>query len=188
MNSYQQPCIDLMTPINVQETHRGFHSSAHLSLTIPYATETFQEIQNVKDFSFETMFSSAGGFVGIFVGYSLLQMTILFDCDWNEHWKNMKLFSYLTRIFGILAVCLASKDEPNDVQILEKRPKIGSVNLRKSGPTKVSSGRNRHKTGFNVKIGKRLIAFNTKIRHQNVRIANLEEQNKQVLTQIEKNT
>ena len=109
MTSYQQPCIELMTPINVQETRATNFADGLILLTIPYATETFQETQNVKDFSLESMWSSAGGFVGIFVGYSLLQVPELFDFDWKGYWKNTILFDYLAKLFGFLAACLAGK-------------------------------------------------------------------------------
>ena len=36
--------------------------------------DSYQEIENVQDFNFESFFSSLGGFVGIFLGYSLLQV------------------------------------------------------------------------------------------------------------------
>lgn len=81
MNSYDPPCIELMTPVNVQEKLSGSLAGGRLLFTIPYVTEAFQEIQNVNAFSFETLWSSAGGFVGIFLGYSLLQVPELFDIN-----------------------------------------------------------------------------------------------------------
>ena len=38
-----------------------------------YKEKYYQEIENVRDFGFETFWSSVGGFVGIFLGYSMLQ-------------------------------------------------------------------------------------------------------------------
>ena len=48
--------------------------SIHLSVLYPI-TE-YQEILNVQDFDFNSMFSGVGGFVGIFLGYSLLFLSI----------------------------------------------------------------------------------------------------------------
>ena len=39
-----------------------------------FPDETYQEILNVKSFNVEALWSSIGGFVGIFLGYSLMQV------------------------------------------------------------------------------------------------------------------
>ena len=39
-----------------------------------YIDDTYYEVQNVEEFGFESFWSSVGGFVGIFLGYSLLQL------------------------------------------------------------------------------------------------------------------
>ena len=41
--------------------------------------KTYQEIVNERDFGFESFWSSVGGFVGIFLGYSLLEFPDLLD-------------------------------------------------------------------------------------------------------------
>lgn len=103
MSTYRQPCIELMTPINSEEKslqksgYQGF-----LFLKIPYTTDTFQEIQNVKDFGFETLWSSAGGFIGIFLGYSLLQLPELFEIDWKQYWKKMLQCAFPTKLLLFL--------------------------------------------------------------------------------------
>ena len=118
MTSYDQPCIELMAPVNVKEGRGmypgkpggGMFLGGYLMLTIPYTTETFQEIKNVKDFGFETLWSSAGGLVGIFLGCSLLQVPELFEVDLKGYWtKMMTLFSYLITLYGVLAARLTNK-------------------------------------------------------------------------------
>ena len=47
-------------------------------LKISYRTQKYQEVRNVEDFGVESLFSYIGGYVGIFVGYSLLNL--LDDC------------------------------------------------------------------------------------------------------------
>ena len=106
MNSYDQPCIEMMIPINVHEGKGTDLAVGFLSLSIPYATDIFQEIQNVKDFNIETLWSSAGGFVGIFLGYSLLQIPEIFDVKWKDHLKKMVFYSCFTKIFATLMGCL----------------------------------------------------------------------------------
>ena len=58
-----------------------------LKVSISYSTETYQEINNVRDYDLETLWSSIGGFIGIFIGYSLLQVADLFDDDWRPYWR-----------------------------------------------------------------------------------------------------
>ena len=55
-----------------------------LTLTLTYSADQFQEIQNERNFGFEALFSGTGGFVGIFLGYSLLQVPDLLDLNWNK--------------------------------------------------------------------------------------------------------
>ena len=44
------------------------------SIEIDFPEETYQEILNVPEISTENLWSAVGGFVGIFLGYSLMQM------------------------------------------------------------------------------------------------------------------
>ena len=45
-----------------------------IQISKKYLDNKYQEIVNEREFSFETFWSSVGGFVGIFMGYSLLQI------------------------------------------------------------------------------------------------------------------
>ena len=48
-----------------------------------YTETDYQEIQYVRDFSIESFWSGIGGFVGIFLGYSMMQLPeILGRCTW----------------------------------------------------------------------------------------------------------
>ena len=103
MNSYNQPCIEMMVPINLIEDRNPYLLPGYLILTIPYATEMFQEIQNVNDFDIQSLWSSVGGFVGIFLGYSLLQIPELFDVEWKSYCKKF-IFTFLTKVVAALMV------------------------------------------------------------------------------------
>ena len=61
----------------------------YLMISIVYSTSQYQEIINVKDFDFNSMFSSMGGFVGIFLGHSLLQFGDIFDAAKLRNFKNL---------------------------------------------------------------------------------------------------
>ena len=53
-----------------------------LVLDFVYMDDFYQEIVNVRDFGFESFWSGVGGFVGIFLGYSLLQIPDLLQKLW----------------------------------------------------------------------------------------------------------
>ena len=80
-----------------------------LRLNISYTTEDFQEIVNVKAFDVETLWSSVGGFIGIFLGYSLLQVTELLEALWSTSWNRFALMSWVEYVCGIIMPCLVRK-------------------------------------------------------------------------------
>ena len=71
-----QPCNSMLIPLSIRKDIND-SDFAGIDLTILYPTSEYQEIVNVRDFDFNSMFSGIGGFVGIFLGYSLLQTTDL---------------------------------------------------------------------------------------------------------------
>ena len=73
--TYYPPCVE-MNGVSMTERwfSKAFDARKKHFIQIKYVESTYQEIQNVRDFSFETFFSGIGGFVGIFLGYSMLQI------------------------------------------------------------------------------------------------------------------
>ena len=72
LHNAQTPCNEMNV---VSSTVIGQSLDKYIfELEINYLSEIFQEIQNKKDFGFEAFWSSIGGFVGIFLGYSMLQI------------------------------------------------------------------------------------------------------------------
>ena len=45
-----------------------------LGFTLRYKDKLYQEIVNVRDFGLGSFWSNVGGFTGIFIGYSLLDL------------------------------------------------------------------------------------------------------------------
>ena len=91
MTAYKPPCDEMQAPVNVQRTKEQTNSingiiKSNLHIIITYTTDRYQEINNNRDFDFETFFSCVGGFIGIFLGYSLLQLTDLLDEEWRDYW------------------------------------------------------------------------------------------------------
>ena len=82
---YVQPCTSMNTIVTmtdpVAETS-GFRSNLfivsrsglRIDFTLKYLTESYRETINKKAFDMATLWSQVGGFIGMFLGYSLLQV------------------------------------------------------------------------------------------------------------------
>ena len=68
-------------------------NNKHITIKISHMEYTYQETENVQDFSFESFFSSLGGFIGIFLGYSMLQIPELLD-DLSSHARRLKTSTF----------------------------------------------------------------------------------------------
>ena len=80
------PCSVMLIPLAVQrDTKTG---TGQLEISVVYSTSQYQEIINIADFSFDSMFSGIGGFVGIFLGYSLLQIADLLKMLVYRKWRS----------------------------------------------------------------------------------------------------
>ena len=90
----------MLIPLTVQkDTSTG---NGKIKVSIVYLTSQYQEVINIPDFGFDSMFSGIGGFVGIFLGYSFLQATeliktVLFRKWWSSVFMSIsKLCSFHT--------------------------------------------------------------------------------------------
>ena len=68
------PCIDMYNIagwnwVDDEESK----NSEDIRITFTYQEHHYQEIEYLPDFDLETFISNVGGFVGIFLGYSLMQ-------------------------------------------------------------------------------------------------------------------
>ena len=77
MTTYDPPCDGMSVASMVQREKLAF------GIRIKYMSEIYEEIVNEKDFGFEMFWSSIGGFIGIFVGYSLLQLPEILSEVWQ---------------------------------------------------------------------------------------------------------
>ena len=95
LSSGTEPCSAMLIPSAVQkDSIPGF---GQIQISIHYSVSQYQEIINVQDFNFDSMFSGIGGFVGIFLGYSFLQVTDLISTStfltvWKYFGEATKLF------------------------------------------------------------------------------------------------
>ena len=68
--SYEPPCDYMKVSVGIIQQP---YYSYWMLIKLIYMDENYQEIVNTQDFGFESFWSGVGGFVGIFLGYSLLQ-------------------------------------------------------------------------------------------------------------------
>lgn len=82
VSSFPPPCNEMAINVNIKQKVNKKDEKVETSknteeiiwMKIFYMMQTYQEIKNEKEFSFEMLWSSIGGFVGMFIGYSMLQL------------------------------------------------------------------------------------------------------------------
>ena len=72
MSSYDPPCIE-MTSV-VKSTRDLEQREQQFQISIQYVQSFYQEIENKKAYHFEFYFSSVGGFIGVCVGTSMMEI------------------------------------------------------------------------------------------------------------------
>ena len=88
---YEQPCNYMEVSLGTSQRD-SFYENVIL-LELQYMIRLYQEIENTRDFGLESFWSSVGGFVGIFLGYSLLSLPNVLEkiLQWlREKTKNRK--------------------------------------------------------------------------------------------------
>ena len=75
---YTPPCDEMSIVPTIYQKRLG--SPNEFQIIIKYPARNFKEILNKRAFNFEAFWSGVGGFVGIFLGYSLMQLpSILYE-------------------------------------------------------------------------------------------------------------
>ena len=75
-----QPCDKMSVSTSIEKSNTDAKFIRHLLVfRFSYLNEEYQEIVNSKDFGLQSFWSNIGGFIGIFLGYSLLQTPDLFS-------------------------------------------------------------------------------------------------------------
>ena len=76
LSLHEAPCVDMKVLVmyhkEIREADR-YCDAGNLVINFLYKGTHYQEIENVRDFGFESFWSGVGGFVGIFLGYSIMQ-------------------------------------------------------------------------------------------------------------------
>ena len=87
---YTEPCDKVASIVTFQEKSKNpANDSTSLLLVFNYLDEMYQEIVNKRDFDMEMLWSSVGGFVGMFLGYSLWQFPeMVLGCSFMKKLKS----------------------------------------------------------------------------------------------------
>ena len=72
-DKYTMPCNKMSSTVTFHMKPAKEDDDKKLYLEFNYLEDTYQEVFNQKDFGLEMLGSSIGGFIGMFLGYSLLQ-------------------------------------------------------------------------------------------------------------------
>ena len=71
---YTEPCDKLSSVVTFQEVMKNTENdNSTLLIVVNYLEEMYTEITNLQDFDMPMLWSSMGGFIGMFLGYSLWQ-------------------------------------------------------------------------------------------------------------------
>ena len=85
---YEPPCVEMTSlPIITREVDQ---LEQQFLVKFTYPVSFYQEIKNIREFTMETFWSTAGGYLGFFLGYSLLQVPELLQAS-ASYFRNMRL-------------------------------------------------------------------------------------------------
>ena len=77
MNEIESPCLDMKAVVTYNKNTNFddlFNAVKDHRITFTYKEDEYQEIENIRAFGIEALWSGIGGFVGIFLGYSTMQL------------------------------------------------------------------------------------------------------------------
>ena len=90
-SSYSPPCNEMKLAVTYDKQSIFFYEKKFLFMKFKYTDKNYQEIVNIREFGLESLWSSVGGFVGIFVGTSLSHLPSLIAMHWT--WMKNKINS-----------------------------------------------------------------------------------------------
>ena len=89
ISSFTNPCNEMGINVNIKNKDKNQESEERVVLKFVYRMQKYQEIKNEKEFSLEMLWSGIGGFVGMFIGYSMLQL-LDNGLNWIMSWNDSK--------------------------------------------------------------------------------------------------
>ena len=79
LKSYHAPCIQMETLTKWEFDRAESKDGEGFRIRLMYEDSDYEEVTNTKSFDFASLVSGVGGFIGIFLGYSLLQIPNLME-------------------------------------------------------------------------------------------------------------
>ena len=99
IKTHDRPCIDMYNIVGWNWLDvEGTKKYDEIQIKFYYQEHFYQELEYLPDFDFETFISNIGGFVGIFLGYSMMQFPdlIAVACSWI--WRSVaNLTNYIKK-------------------------------------------------------------------------------------------
>ena len=71
---FQRPCLDMFNSIVWYWTKQWTQNENFSFVEILYVDKYYEEITQVEEFGFQDFWANLGGFIGIFLGYSMMQI------------------------------------------------------------------------------------------------------------------
>ena len=91
--SYDSPCVEMSVATKLDEKEENKWDEPQIKVI--YTKATYQNIENSESFNDESFLSGVGGFIGIFLGYSILQIPELLGSVFARL-RNIKLMGSKT--------------------------------------------------------------------------------------------
>ena len=82
-SEYNPPCSEMKSGVTYDTKFVANYANNYLQIMFKYGERSYQEIINEREFGLESLWSTAGGFVGIFVGTSLSKVPRLLATTWK---------------------------------------------------------------------------------------------------------
>ena len=85
---HKPPCLDMFNTLRYDSKVKGTCEKC-ANIELWYEDRYYAEILQLQDFGFQDFISNLGGFIGIFLGYSMMQIPELFG-TYYQHYSNFK--------------------------------------------------------------------------------------------------
>ena len=93
LRNYEKPCDEMIVTVNSFANKNPTTYLEETTLAFYYKEQMYEEIQYIKAMGFESWLSNVGGFVGIFLGYSMMQIPEL--VIWMFNMFHQRKYKYL---------------------------------------------------------------------------------------------
>ena len=106
------PCVDMFNTVvwNWQSLDEPGNSEA-IQIRFNYQEQYYQELKYLPDFDLETFISNIGGFLGIFLGYSMMQFPELLSIAFS------RTMSWIVNLASYLKIRFHTSNAPTQLEL-----------------------------------------------------------------------